>query len=511
MSAGKSHEVEDEFDEEIVEFPDYDLRRLILARDPLCAVDAFTVIIRVVLAKLLGMRMCPDCPHCNKGKHPCQDSFGSNAEPQGGVFGRCDALFGAVETQQSGTLHFHFFAFLQRAHQHKTLKEIAEMIKESLITVDELKEFHCRVSDESYPDPKRQKIESEELEKQWPTFRTDKQLGRIPAFIWRDAGPFLGDGVASQEELVKDGETWLASYEAAAQHTMARVQHHMHKHDEDGVRHPLPACRSTAKPDRCKHDFPMDKRITDRALIVCPGIAEEHGLRVTGQRSALGTVLGKRNSEWLNGTARAFCVGFGWNSDTSPNDRLPITTQTHEPACKRQCIRAGSEARIARKTQCSQTQQTGYMGGYTCKVQPAGRYELHKCVDKMYTLRDRTKDLTPKDQAKATVRRMITDLEMKGTLRGAAEVFNLCVNLRAEDSLFQECVRTFRTVALPCSAFLNRLSSSSTESGASVSPRVSHLRAAPRNAQEGVRRLLWTSTAFEVQTRALPSSRPSSS
>ena len=98
--------------------PDYETRRLILARDPLCAVEAFSVYIRVVLACLLGIRMCPDCPHCNQGNNPCQDKFGSNAEAQGGVLGRCDALFGAVETQKSGVLHYHFKAFVQRLHQY---------------------------------------------------------------------------------------------------------------------------------------------------------------------------------------------------------------------------------------------------------------------------------------------------------------------------------------------------------------------------------------------------------
>lgn len=98
--------------------PDYETRRLVLARDPLCAVDAFTVYVRVVLACLLGIRMCPDCPHCNCGKNPCQDKFGSNAEAQGGCLGRCDALFGAIETQKSGVLHYHFKAFIQRLHQY---------------------------------------------------------------------------------------------------------------------------------------------------------------------------------------------------------------------------------------------------------------------------------------------------------------------------------------------------------------------------------------------------------
>ena len=98
--------------------PDYETRKLILARDPLCAVDAFTVYVRVVLACLLGIRMCPECPHCNCGDNPCQDRFGSNAEAQGGSLGRCDALFGAVETQKSGVLHYHMKAFIQRLHQY---------------------------------------------------------------------------------------------------------------------------------------------------------------------------------------------------------------------------------------------------------------------------------------------------------------------------------------------------------------------------------------------------------
>jgi len=111
----------------VIELPEYDLRRLMHARDPLCVVDAFKVYVRVALARLVGMRMCPDCPHCNKGADPCQNRFGSNALPQGGVFGRPDALFSGVEAQRSeGALHLHFKLFVQRAHQHKTLQEISD-------------------------------------------------------------------------------------------------------------------------------------------------------------------------------------------------------------------------------------------------------------------------------------------------------------------------------------------------------------------------------------------------
>ena len=92
--------------------------------------------VRCILATMLGLRMCAFCPHCNKGATPCQDAFGSNAELMGGIAGRGDALFGAVECQKcSGSLHLHFFFYGQRLHQFHTLYEIAEQLKAGLVHV----------------------------------------------------------------------------------------------------------------------------------------------------------------------------------------------------------------------------------------------------------------------------------------------------------------------------------------------------------------------------------------
>eukprot|EP00973_Karenia_brevis_P013780 1870455-Karenia_brevis.AAC.1 len=93
--------------------------------------------------------MCPECPHCNKRNHPCQNRVGSNAIPEGGVFGRCSGLFGAVECQKSCSLHLHFKAYVQRAHQHKTLLELADMIKKGLLSPDALKAYHSWISNET--------------------------------------------------------------------------------------------------------------------------------------------------------------------------------------------------------------------------------------------------------------------------------------------------------------------------------------------------------------------------
>ena len=118
----------------------------------------------------------------------------------------------------------------------------------------------------------------------------------------------------------------------------------------------------------------MDKRVIDAPMLVCPGIAEEHRLRVGGQRSALGSILGKRKNEWLAGTARGLAVGLGFNTHTGPNDRLPIMAETHEPTCKRQCaVSSGDMSITARALQTTHTMTTGYFAGYIAKVQPCGQ------------------------------------------------------------------------------------------------------------------------------------------
>ena len=63
-------------DEYQVDVPGYDLRRILLAQDPLAAANPFFVQIRTILATVLGIRMCPHCPHCSESAYPCQDGFG---------------------------------------------------------------------------------------------------------------------------------------------------------------------------------------------------------------------------------------------------------------------------------------------------------------------------------------------------------------------------------------------------------------------------------------------------
>ena len=100
MATNKDNPEMDPDDVFEVDVPGYDMRRLIQARDPLCAANAFFVQVRGILATMLGLRMCAFCPHCNKGSRPCQDAFGTSGELMGGIAGRGGALFGAVECQK---------------------------------------------------------------------------------------------------------------------------------------------------------------------------------------------------------------------------------------------------------------------------------------------------------------------------------------------------------------------------------------------------------------------------
>ena len=82
-----------------VELPEYDLRRAATAQDPHAVIEAYKVEIKFRLMILLGVRMCPNCPRCNFRGKGCQDKFGSNMRPGGGVFGGVVAVGGGTEHQ----------------------------------------------------------------------------------------------------------------------------------------------------------------------------------------------------------------------------------------------------------------------------------------------------------------------------------------------------------------------------------------------------------------------------
>ena len=146
------------------------------------------------------------------------------------------------------------------------------------------------------------------------------------------------------------------------------------------------------------------------------------------------------------------CVAFaGSNSDVKPNDRIPMIPEVHEPQCKRKsCLRMMQDYTADRKvkkrilkrstvhTQRMQSATRGYFGGYIGKRQPAGGFELKKSIKNFFTLRGKIAGQGRSAQLRAASGRLMTDLEMNSTFRGAVEGFNLCRNLRKNDVRFAE-------------------------------------------------------------------------
>ena len=223
------------------------------------------------------------------------------------------------------------------------------------------------------------------------------------------------------------------------------------------------ACLAKGKTQQCKHEAPWTKKLNDgdqaRPLLICPGIAKKRDLRCSGTRNMVGSTLFVRNNEWLDGTIPGLCIALGGsNTDVQPNDLLPILPETHEDEyCRKSCTKRSSMKKLARKMIRIQATRNGYFGGYINKRQPAGDLETKKCVDKMYTLRQRSMGKSEKDKFRAVTGRMITDIEMNGTIRGSVEVFNLASNLHDNDVLFAEFIRTFATRDVDGRAWQHRM------------------------------------------------------
>ena len=86
-----------------------------------------------------------------------------------------------------------------------------------------------------------------------------------------------------------------------------------------------------------------------------------------------------------------------------------------------------------------------------------GGLEVRKCVSKLMTLRAQLRSKSKAEAVRATTQRLITDLEMNSTYRGAVEITNLCRHLHPHDTLFAECVRTFGSQSLEGWSWLKRM------------------------------------------------------
>ena len=222
--------------------PNYDERKAMLARDPLASCEGFHTLVRLVLRHLFGVRFCQNCPQCAKSTaSPCTDAFGSNAMACGGILGRVDAAYGAVEFQKAGSAHVHFQLFVQCIHQHTPLSQMAKRYESVLQEIlRRAGKYNAHVRRTVYCDPAEwDERRREVVEQAWPEYRDEVLMLSRPAY---QADESLSGDEWKEQFFVKDVEL-LQQYK----------QHHVHIPQEPGgPRLPLAHCKDPHNPCVCK-------------------------------------------------------------------------------------------------------------------------------------------------------------------------------------------------------------------------------------------------------------------
>ena len=238
----------------------------------------------------------------------------------------------------------------------------------------------------------------------------------------------------------------------------SRVQHHWHPKSEKGERVPTAYCRPVGRKSNCmcKRGFPKKvlkdhfgkvRPETCRVRVVCQGVAAQLDLKTTGQRNALGSIVGKRQCEWFAPTSAVLAPVTRSNTNVQCNYRVPITETTHDKDCpSKNCIGKTSIRQLCLIAQRAMKQMTGYFGGYISKRQKIGQFELKKSVAALAPLKNKlqSRQLRASAQLAHVVNRMFITLEGKGILRASTEEFMLASRGRDHDQLAGEFIRTFR-------------------------------------------------------------------
>ena len=465
---------------DVLNIPSLKERQAINAQDPWSSVMHFDVSSRIIFPRIMGVRMCMHCPHCNRegSTSPCQNKFGNNALILGGTAGMCDGFGEAVENQGEGTPHGHGFVALVTPYQHRTLMEIHDLLDTGRLHVSTIKKYSEHLHREEHYDHEAHQRALPYLEKAWQdNYADSSHLGLCakPSYLGVDdcalawsRENYVSDNEADHMDFLEhaliDASEFKEKFEKDVQYVFSRVQHHWHQL-RDGKRVPLNYCamKKKGKKHLCKSDFPLTKKCMSRAKVVCPCVAKKHHLKTSGRKNMLGTISGKRRCPWFSGTNSLCAAILRSNTHFLPNFRIPLTEKTTE--CEGACLNKAGELdrrkyiqMLCLLTQRAMKQMTGYFSGYICKKQKLGNFELKAASSALPFLLQKIKSLgTAAAQLAQVTNRLITTLEGKGILRTAPEAFNLSGKSNNKDELQAEFVRTFRSVNFNGSELLSRL------------------------------------------------------
>ena len=139
----------------------------------------------------------------------------------------------------------------------------------------------------------------------------------------------------------------------------------------------------------------------------------------------LGEVLPARNDAWLIAGPRALIAFTTDNADVKFPFRVPIQQQTHEvllfdikrhPKCN-----SRDPLDQALDMQAVMAAIAGYFGGYTSKMQPIGERQTKQLREATERKVEGEKSKGAAEDFKKYARRLVKDLELKGTIRTAVE------------------------------------------------------------------------------------------
>ena len=157
------------------------------------------------------------------------------------------------------------------------------------------------------------------LEDDWPEYESTF------SFLFRSPLCSLVTRTASDDAAMV--HLWNVQCCKEVQTNLEHWNHHIHPSantDDLEARRLLAGCVRKGEPNVCKHRFPRDKELVSEASILCYELACQFGLKVTGQRNALGSLHGPRNCSWLNGTHPLLTSLLRCNSDVQVLYCLPI-------------------------------------------------------------------------------------------------------------------------------------------------------------------------------------------
>ena len=143
---------------------------------------------------------------------------------------------------------------------------------------------------------------------------------------------------------------------------------------ENGPRLPLDHCRDRRDPTKCKSGCPREKRLTNRPVLVCKGLAEQMEMPIKGKRSVLGP-LQRHEPERQ---PPAIVAALRCNGDVQLPYRFPITEELHEACgrCTASCPEDQGARETTRQAQMNQAAQSGYACDYGNKRLPIAMNEV---------------------------------------------------------------------------------------------------------------------------------------